>query len=207
MHNLAAASAVLSPCNFVSTSASRSGAGKDDSRDDALRYLMSMSNGLLTAAQRPVPLIRRNDVDVSRITRIRQMLDQRIAKGEKLTIETMEQLQQDAYSLRAERDAPLFKGWTAKNADAERARAMIDGWDHVLTRDTVPGAIYVRWSTSEAGRKAVGAKGAERVALVEAGLLQAIERASKDWGADWTQWRYGRINESTLPHMFVDATG
>ncbi len=43
------------------------------------------------------------------------------------------------------------------------------------------------------------------MALVEAGLLQAIERASKDWGADWAQWRYGRINESKLPHMFVDA--
>lgn len=154
---------------------------------------------------RPVLYRTSTDVDVSRITRIRQMLDQRIAKGEKFTIETMEQLQQDAYSLRAERDAPLFKGWTAKNADAEKARAMIDGWDHVLSVNSVPGAIYVRWSTSESGRKAVEAKGAERVALVEAGLLQAIERASKDWGADWTQWRYGRINESKLPHMFVDA--
>ncbi len=153
---------------------------------------------------RPVLYRTSTDVDVSRITRIRQMLDQRIAKGEKFTIATMEQLQQDAYSLRAEREAPLFKGWTAKDAVAERARAMIDGWDHVLSQTTVPGALYVRWSTSEAGRKAVDAKGAERVALVEAGLLEAVERATKDWGADWTQWRYGRINESTLPHMFVD---
>jgi len=154
---------------------------------------------------RPVLYRTSTDVDVARITRIRQMLDQRIAKGEKFTIETMEQVQQDAYSLRAERDAPLLKGWTAKNADAEKARAMIDGWDHILSQASVPGALYVRWSTSESGRKAVEAKGAERVALAEAGLLQAIERASKDWGADWTQWRYGRINESRLPHMFVDA--
>lgn len=154
---------------------------------------------------RPVLYRTSTDVDVARITRIRQMLDQRIAKGEKFTIQTMEQVQQDAYSLIAERDAPLFKGWTAKNADAEKARAMIDGWDHILSQASVPGALYVRWSTSESGRKAVEAKGAERVALAEAGLLQAIERASKDWGADWTAWRYGRINESTLPHMFVDA--
>lgn len=153
---------------------------------------------------RPVFYNVSTDVDVSRITRIRQMLDQRIAKGEKFTIETMEQLQQDAYSLRAERDAPIFKGWTARNADAEKARAMIAGWDHVLARDSVPAALYVRWSTSEAGRQAETAKGAERVTLAEAGLLQAIERTSKDWGADWTQWRYGRINESRLPHMFID---
>ena len=31
-----------------------------------------------------------------------------------------------------------------------------------------------------------------------------MARATKDWGPDWTRWRYGRINESTLPHMFVD---
>ena len=24
-------------------------------------------------------------------------------------------------------------------------------------------------------------------------------------GADWTQWRYGRLNTSVLPHMFVPA--
>ncbi len=32
---------------------------------------------------------------------------------------------------------------------------MIESWDHVLSKDTVPGAIYVRWSTSDAGGKAV----------------------------------------------------
>ena len=36
---------------------------------------------------------------------------------------------------------------------------------------------------------------------------QAIARATKDWGADWSQWRYGRINESKLPHMFIDEYG
>ena len=27
---------------------------------------------------------------------------------------------------------------------------------------------------------------------------------TKDWGADPSQWRYGRINESALQHMFID---
>ena len=26
---------------------------------------------------------------------------------------------------------------------------------------------------------------------------------TKDWGADWSQWRYGRINASTLDHQFI----
>ncbi|MGE3956077.1 MAG: penicillin acylase family protein [Vicinamibacterales bacterium] len=156
---------------------------------------------------RPVFYNVSTDVDVSRIARIRQMLDQQIASGRKIDIADMERMQQDAYSLRAERDAPLFAGWKATSPEAEKARAMIEGWDHVLSADTVPGAIYVRWSTSDAGRKAVTAKGPERRALVEQGLLQAIERTTKDWGTDWTQWRYGRINQSRLPHMFVDEFG
>ena len=48
---------------------------------------------------RPVFYNVSTDVDVSRITRIRQMMDERIKKGEKFTIETMEQLQWDALSL------------------------------------------------------------------------------------------------------------
>ena len=155
---------------------------------------------------RPVFYRTSTDVDVARITRIRQMIDKQIATGKPFTIEDMEHMQQDSYSLRAERDAPLFKGWTAKSAEVEKARAMIDGWDRILTKGTVPGAMYVRWTTTEAGRKAAEAKpGAARQALVEEGMSQALERMTKDWGSDWSQWRYGRINQSKLPHMFVDA--
>jgi penicillin G amidase len=141
----------------------------------------------------------------ARITRIKQDLDKQIASGKKFTIEDMERIQQDDYSLHAEHDAPLFKGWTARNPDAEKARAMIAGWDHILTQDTVPGAIYVRWTTTEAGQKAITAQpGPQQQALVEQGLQEALDRATKDWGPDQSQWRYGRINESQLQHMFVD---
>ena len=145
------------------------------------------------------------DLDIARITRIHQDLDKQIADGKKFTIEDMERIQQDDYSLHAERDAPLFKGWTAKDPAAEKARAMIAGWDHILTADTVPGAIYVRWTTTEAGQKAVATQaGPQQQALVEQGLTEAMDRMTKDWGADQTQWRYGRINESALQHMFID---
>jgi penicillin amidase len=155
---------------------------------------------------RPVLFRTTREVEVSRIARIRQMLDRAIASGKKLTVQDLAGMQQDAYSLRAERDMPLFKGWTAKDADVEKARAMVETWDRVLTKDTTAGAIYVRWATSPSGEQAIDAKpGAERQKLVEEGLAQALQRLSKDWGSDWSQWRYGRINESKLPHMFVDA--
>jgi penicillin amidase len=141
----------------------------------------------------------------ARVTRIKQDLDQQIAAHKPFTIEDMERIEQDAYSLHAAHDAPLFKGWTAKNPDAEKARAAIAGWDDILTKDTVPGATYVRWTTTEDGKKAVAAKpGPAQQALVEQGLVEALDQMTKDWGADSTQWRYGRINESKLQHMFVD---
>ena len=154
---------------------------------------------------RPVFYKNTRDLDISRITRIRQLLDQQIAAHKPFTIADMERIQQDDYSLHAERDAPLFKGWTAKDPNVEKARAMIAGWDRILTSATVPGAIYVRWTTTDAGRKAVTAKaGPAQQALVEEGLSQALARATKDWGANWSDWRYGRINESKLQHMFID---
>jgi penicillin amidase len=82
---------------------------------------------------------------------------------------------------------------------------MVEGWDKILSRDTTPGAIYVRWTATEAARglEAGKAAGAARRALVETGLRQALDRLTKDWGPDWSQWRYGRINTSSLPHMFI----
>ncbi len=141
------------------------------------------------------------DVDISRITRIRQLL----STGGPFSIADFERFQHDTYSLHAERDHPLFHGWTARDPDVEKARAMIDGWDNVLTKDTTAGAIYVRWTTTQAARALESAKTGDRQSQVEQGLRQALDRLTKDWGADWSAWRYGRINESELPHMFVKA--
>jgi penicillin amidase len=140
-------------------------------------------------------------VEVSRIARIRQML----STGAKFSVEDHQRMQHDAFSLRAERDQPLFRGWKSQDPDVERARAMVEGWDKILSRDTTPGAIYVRWTATEAARglEAGKAAGAARRALVETGLRQALDRLTKDWGPDWSQWRYGRINTSSLPHMFI----
>jgi len=151
---------------------------------------------------RPVLFRSSVGVEVSRIARIRQMLS---APGKKFGIEDHKRMHFDSYSLRAERDKPLFRGWTSKDPDVEKARAMIESWDNAVSRDSAPGAIYARWTATEAARqretgRVTGAKGQ---ALVEQGLRQAIDRVTKDWGSDWSQWRYGRINTSTLEHQFI----
>jgi penicillin amidase len=139
-------------------------------------------------------------VATARITRLHQIL----GSGKVLSVADHQRIQHDAYSLTAERDRALFKGWTAGDPEAERARAAIAAWDGILTRDTTAGAIFVRWAGAVDDR-ARTAKGPERRALVEAGLVKALERLRGDFGPDWAAWRYGRIAQTPLPHMFVPA--
>jgi penicillin amidase len=81
---------------------------------------------------------------------------------------------------------------------------MIAAWDKVLTRDTVAGAIFVRWDAAVDDTVRT-AKGPAPQAQVEAGLLKAIGSLTQEFGSDRAQWRYGRIAQSTFPHMFVPA--
>ena len=62
-----------------------------------------------------------------------------------------------------------------ENPEAERARAMIAAWDGILTRETTAGAMFVRWDGA-VDKAARTAKGSEQHALIEAGLVKAMER-------------------------------
>ncbi len=150
---------------------------------------------------RPVLFRTSVGVKVSRIARIHQML----GTGQKFSVADLGRMQHDAYSLRAERDQPLFAGWTSPEADIEKARAAIAAWDKVMSAETMAGAIFARWAATEAGRAiATGdVAAAKRRPLVVQGLRETIDQLTKEWGADWSQWRYGRLNTSELPHMFV----
>jgi penicillin G amidase len=149
---------------------------------------------------RPVFYHSSRGVETSRIARLHQLL----GTGARLTIEDHQRVQLDSYSMEAARDLPLFQGWNASDRAVEWARAVIADWDAVLTRESVPGAIYVTWSRAVDGRVRADATAAsERRRLTEEALLQAVARLTEEWGADRSQWRYGRLHVSRLPHMFV----
>jgi penicillin amidase len=149
---------------------------------------------------RPVFYHSTSGVETSRITRLHQIL----GTGEKLSVEDHKRIQHDAYSLTAERDLPAFRGWTSRDPDVEWARAQIAEWDAVLTRTTTAGALYVRWTELADGRaRSAATPVTERRTLIEQGLRATVDRLRADWGADRSQWRYGRIHVSELPHMFV----
>ena len=74
----------------------------------------------------------------------------------------------------------------------------------MLTRESTAGAIYVEWTRLADSRAQDSVtRSAERRALIEEGLEQTVAALTEDWGADWAEWRYGRGNPSTLPHMFI----
>ena len=149
---------------------------------------------------RPVFYHSSRGVATSRITRLHQIL----GSGGRFSIEDHQAIQLDTYSLRAEADIPAFQGWTSEVPGVERARALIAEWDGVLTRESTAAAIYVEWTRlSDSGASDAATPNPQRRTLIEEGLEQTVAALTEDWGRDWSQWRYGRGNQSGLAHMFL----
>ena len=98
----------------------------------------------------------------------------------------------------------MFRGWTGRTPDVEKARAMVAGWDAMLRKDSVEAGLYITW------RAAVDPKGIdayrpleERRPFAEAGLVKAIETLETAHGSNWADWRYGRLHRRDFPHPFV----
>jgi penicillin G amidase len=153
-------------------------------------------------AGRPVFYHTTRGVELSRITRLHQIL----GSGQRFSVDDHRRIQHDAFSLRAARDQPAFRGWSSADPEVERARSMIAAWDAVLAAESTAAAIYVRWTGAVDDRTLdPRTPDPERRALTESALRQVIDRVTGEWGGNWSEWRYGRIHTSELTHMFVPA--
>jgi penicillin amidase len=142
-------------------------------------------------------------VPTDRITRVEYLLNN-LLMNRKFTIEDSEKLQHDAYSLRASYDIEIFKGWTSKNPEIEKARAMIADWDAVLRKESAAAAIYEAWRTN-VDPKALEfyRPTAEKKPFAEAGLEKAIQQLKRRQGADMSAWRWGKSHSRPFEHSFV----
>jgi penicillin amidase len=169
-------------------------------------YIATANNNVNTPEIWPPVMFKTtNGLPFERITRVEQVLTG-LLPTKKFTIEDSQRLQHDYYSLRAAFDQDVFNGWTGKTPEVEKARAMIVGWDARLLKESAAAALYTAWR-AEVDPKGVDFARAldERKAFAEAGLVKAIDKLAKDQGADWSQWRYGRMHERDFPHPFVEA--
>ena len=153
---------------------------------------------------RPVFYHSSRGVEIARITRLHEIF----RSGNALSVKDHMQIQHDARSLAAERDIPVFQGWTSVDHDLEWARGLVAEWDATLSRESTAAAIYVRWSDEVDQRVRDPGRPMdldERQSLVEQGLAAALDRLTSELGSDRTQWRHGRVHASRLPHMISSA--
>lgn len=174
--------------------------------DPPAGYIATANNNINTTGYWPPVVFKTlNTVPTDRITRVENVINN-LLLNRKFTIEDSKKLQHDPYSLRASFDQDVFKGWTGKTADVEKARAMIVAWDSVLHKDSAAAAIYETWRTTvEANALEFFRPPDEKRPLAEAGLVKAIAKLTETQGADWSAWRWGRMHNRPFPHPFVKA--
>ena len=146
-----------------------------------------------------------NNLPFDRITRVEQVLNS-ILPVRPWTIEDSKNLQHDPLTLRGAFEVELFKGWTSKTPEVERARATVAAWDAKLQKESAGAALYTAWRANADARALDATRArAERLPLVEPGLVKAIEQLTKQQGPDPSKWRYGPMHRRTFPHPFVQA--
>jgi penicillin amidase len=148
------------------------------------------------------PLFFKQGPQRGRVDRIAAVL----SETQKATFADMMALQHDAHSAQGARDVTLFAGWTAADSMAEWGRKALAGWDAKHRRESAAAALYYYFARSvDDGARNPAIDTARRRTLLEAGIVAGLDSLRRTQGSDRSQWRWGRINRSELPHAFVRA--
>lgn len=173
-------------------------------------FIATANHNVQPKGYSPPFMFKTANTQFERITRLHQIFQ----PGKKFTLEDHGRIQHDALSLRAQADLKIFSGWTSADASVERARQMLEKWDAVYARNSAAAALYEAWrsggATGRGGRGGGRGGGAAEEGppsrdVVESRLKQAVERLTREQGADWSQWRWGRMHMRAFPHPFVTA--
>jgi acyl-homoserine lactone acylase PvdQ len=118
--------------------------------------------------------------------------EQLIVADRRYTLDDHRAIQLDVLSLRAAADLARFRDWTAADPSVERARRILADWDARLTRDNAAAALWATWAKSADGDR-------------EATLARAVERLTREQGADPSAWRWGRMHAQAFRHPVTAA--
>lgn len=137
-----------------------------------------------------------------RITRLMQLFD----SPKPFTLDDHRRMQLDGKHLRAEAETALFRGWTSAVPDVERARQQLAVWDGVLAKDSAAAALYDVWRDMSSAAERDGARPVSaRQPEHEATLVKVIAQMATAQGADWSQWRWGRMHTRSFTFPLVPA--
>jgi len=140
-----------------------------------------------------------------RYERLAHLLGEASKAGKRFTVEDLRVMLRDSFKTEAGELKPWFQGWTASTPEAERARALVAGWDNQMLKGSAAAAVYELWRDQIDLDVLKRATGDERKRLVEAGLAAAVESLSGSQGADTAAWRWGRIHASVFKHPVLSA--
>ena len=164
-------------------------------------YIATANNDIHPPGYHP-PVMFKSAAPSPRILRVMDLL----SAGAPFSVADFQKYQLDEYSRRGASELPLFRGWTGKTKPIERARVMIASWDAFLRRESAPAALYMAWRSAGGARASdAGVTPTVRDSIVVAALGRAIEQLTREQGADWAKWRWGRSNARAFPHPFVAA--
>jgi penicillin amidase len=102
-------------------------------------FLATANNNVLAPGEKRI--IGYEWLDPARINRIREVLTSRTT----LSLADFEHLQHDAVAWNAEQLVPLLAKVSATDADVERARQLLVGWDKNMLRTSTAAVIYATW--------------------------------------------------------------
>lgn len=116
-----------------------------------------------------------------------------LSSGRRFTLEDMTALQHDAYASTWPRDSATIAAATLADPLLEELRRELARWDGQHRRESRAAAVYH-----------YAARMLHRGAPARA-LRLAVDSLRARQGRDPSQWRWGRINRSELPHALVRA--
>ncbi|MDQ6612870.1 MAG: penicillin acylase family protein, partial [Gemmatimonadota bacterium] len=147
------------------------------------------------------PLFFKNGPLRDRVDRISSVL----SESKKFTMQDMEALQHDAYSIQGAQDIPLFQGWTSNDARIEAGRAALAAWNAQSRRESMAAALYRFVGRAMRDARSTTVTQPQKQAMLERAIATGLDSLRATQGDDPLEWRWGRFNRSELPHALVRA--
>lgn len=129
-----------------------------------------------------------------------------LSNGTDFTAGDFERILHDSKLARAVDEQALMRGWAGETEALEAARVEVAEWDARLERDSRAAAIHNRWRSALDERALdPDVPHALRDSLSQAALQDALDALADEFGADPSEWRWGRIHQSRFPHPLARA--
>lgn len=159
-----------------------------------------------------------------------ERVDEVLRAGDKFTVEDFQRLQHDETSLPARALTAMLADLPPGDETAERARAVLDGWDHVMDKDSAAAALFAAWMKKLPAKYAASVGQPSEQALIESNLqtptliaglrnapesgrslilLESLAGAYQEvrglLGDDDSAWRWGDLHRIEFRHPLANT--